>query len=427
MRKSQSIVLVIITILVLISSYGATIFTGKFQLQIYNNGDQMLSKEYKIKTATLMTVLFKYSGNFYKYYCNNRDEEKVKDFTCINDEIGKDVKKIVDKIEKPIVEGEIFWDKQNAEFSFQEGENGIMVDRNQLIENLYKDIKAKTVLTVPTKEIPHKDTVEDLKNRTYERATFTTGYGSSKSNRKHNIELAVSKLNGEIIPPTTQFSFNKTVGPRTAANGFRTAGIISGGTFVQGVGGGVCQVSTTLFNAWVRAGLDVINATNHSLPVTYIEPSLDAMVSSRNDLLLYNNTPHNVYIKALTKDNRIDITIYGLYTEETVRLRTEIIKVLPCNEYEIEERHLDWQENETQRIVKQPKNGLISVAYKEIYINGKKIKSEKYRTNKYASQKGKIIKRPDIAEKEEEKESKILEPSYSTLFTIVPSLVSVSK
>ena len=194
---------------------------------------------------------------------------------------------------------------------------------------------------------------------------------------------------------------------------------------MQGVGGGVCQVSTTLYNAWIRAGLDVINAVNHSLPVSYVGPSLDAMVSSKNDLLLFNNTEHDVYIKAHTQNGRIYFTIYGYYTPERTVIRNKIIKILPCNEYDILNIPLDWKENETFRILASPRNGLVSCAYKDVYIGNKLIKTEKLRTNTYSPQRGKMVKRT-IKEEDEELDTRYINPSFGFL-TKVPSLVSDSR
>lgn len=424
MSKRFITILLIAVLLVVMTSYGATLFTGKFELEVYHNGERILNKNYKIKTATLMTVLFKYGGDFYKFYLNNKAQCKVRDFSCINDDIEKDLTALKDTVERPMIDSEILWDKDKAEFIFLEGKNGLLVNQNKLIDNLYRNFKAKTTITLPVSQIEQKVTVEQLKERAYERGNFSTNYGHSKSNRKHNIELAVKKINGQIIPAKAHFSFNTIVGKRTIENGFKAAGIISGGTFVQGVGGGVCQVSTTLYNAWVRAGLDVKNAVNHSLPVAYIGPSFDAMVSSKNDLLLYNNTPYDVYLKALTKNNNINITVYGIYTEEKVVLRNQVIRTIPCDEYDILNIDIDWAENESFRILKKPKSGLVSVAYKDVYVNGKRVRSEKFRTNTYASQKGKMVKKPVISEEEEERKNQLLKPSYLPLFTIVPSLVS---
>lgn len=402
MKKQLLIILIILVSFTMLLSFGSVLLTGKFELQLQHDGQEMLCKRYKIKVSTIMTVLVRYAGNFHQYYVKNKEEERIKELSCLNDEIAKDIKQVVDIIEEPMIDSEIVWDKNEAEFSYKAGKNGISVIRQELIERIYREMGTTIKIRLPIEEIKQEIDINDLKMQTKERASFSTVYASSSSNRKHNIALAAKRLHGQVIPAKSEFSFNKTVGPRTVDNGFKVAGIISGGAFVQGVGGGVCQVSTTLFNAWIYAGLEAINAVNHSLPVSYIGPSFDAMVSSRNDLLLFNNTSYDIYLKCKTKENKITITVYGLNTEEKVVLRNEIIKTIYCNEYNIiEDIQIDWGENEYFRVLKQPKNGLVSVAYKDIYIKGKLVRTEKLRTNTYAPQKGRMVRKPVIKNEEE--------------------------
>jgi vancomycin resistance protein YoaR len=145
-----------------------------------------------------------------------------------------------------------------------------------------------------------------------ERAVFSTSYETSSSERKHNIALASKSLNNTIVDVGAEFSFNMTVGARTEKRGYKTAKIISGGEFVDGVGGGVCQVSTTLYNAVVRAGLMVTEYHPHSLQVSYVLPSTDAMVNSGSaDLRFVNNTNNPIIIKTTATNTTITIKIVG--------------------------------------------------------------------------------------------------------------------
>lgn len=104
-------------------------------------------------------------------------------------------------------------------------------------------------------------------------AHFSTYYGDSKQNRKDNIALAARKIDGLVLYPEDEFSFNDLVGRRTVENGFKTAYVIQNGDFVEGVGGGVCQVSSTLYNCALLANLAITCVRAHSLPVSYVAPS----------------------------------------------------------------------------------------------------------------------------------------------------------
>ena len=395
-KQFRIIVFFIVTTFLFFCLLGATIYSkNKIKLIINSEEINVLEKEYKIKLSTEIKVLIYYKNDFYKYYQANKDKDTLNDFSCINDEIKPDLEKAIKSIEYPYINDQMLWDNVKAEFSYVEGKKGKKVECDNIIGNFYKNFGANTILDLPTKETEKEITVEILKKRTREIGQFSTSFDTSSKNRKHNVRLATSKLNGIRLQPQEELSFNKLVGERTKENGFLTSKIISNGDFVDGVGGGVCQVSTTLYNAWIRSDLGVIHARNHSLPVSYVPTSFDAMVSSSNDLTLFNSSPYEVFIKAYTKDCKIFISVFGNEKEEKLVLRNKIIAEVPCNEYEEVDWAIDWKENESFRIIKQPKNGIISELYKDTYMNNKLIKSEKLRRCIYGVQKGKIVRKKE--------------------------------
>ena len=143
-------------------------------------------------------------------------------------------------------------------------------------------------------------------------SSFTTYFDGSNEARSHNIRLAASKIQGTVIDNGDVFSFNAAVGPRTAERGFERAAIIENGEFVEGVGGGVCQVSTTLYNAALLAGCKVVEYHPHSLAVSYVPPSRDAMVSGTfYDLKFENSTGSTIYLKAVAGENYVCFKVYG--------------------------------------------------------------------------------------------------------------------
>ena len=156
------------------------------------------------------------------------------------------------------------------------------------------------------------------------RGEFSTVYKSSSFERKHNIELCAKLLDNAVIPPFEDFSFNKKVGQRSASRGFLTAKIIVGGEFTDGVGGGVCQVSTTLYNALLLADIDIKEVHQHSLSVSYVEPSFDAMVNGiYADLRAYNQTKNPIIIKASADGERIKISVFG--EEKKYKIKREYL------------------------------------------------------------------------------------------------------
>ena len=145
--------------------------------------------------------------------------------------------------------------------------------------------------------------------------SYTTYFDGKNEARCHNIRLASSLINGTVIQNGEIFSFNATVGQRTAERGFMRSAIIENGEFVEGVGGGVCQVSTTLYNAVLLSGCKIVEYHPHSLAVSYVPPSRDAMVSGTfYDLKFKNTTGSTIYLKAVTGDNFVSFKVYGRNT-----------------------------------------------------------------------------------------------------------------
>lgn len=219
-------------------------------------------------------------------------------------------------------------------------------------------------------------------------AHFSTYYGESSENRKHNVELAARKISGTILYPEDEFSFNDCVGRRTEANGFKSAFIIKDGEFVEGVGGGVCQVSSTIYNCALLAGLSISFVRPHSLPVSYVAPSFDAMVTSESDFRFVNTLSGKITIKMHTDGKYIRAEIYG-YDSVSIRRRSETVGTIP---HETEYRDDDTLPLGKEVIDTDGKNGLKSVGYLDYFENGKLIKSVCIRKDTYKPQKRIILR-----------------------------------
>lgn len=238
------------------------------------------------------------------------------------------------------------------------------------------------------------------------RAKFTTTYEKSIAERKHNIKLASKSLNKTFIESGVEFSFNQTVGARTEKRGYKTAKIISNGKFIDGVGGGVCQVSTTLYNAVLLADLKITEYHPHSLEVPYCAPSFDAMVNSGGaDLRFYNDTGMPVYILTSATDSALTISIYGKKMDYKIERKSIIKNYLDYLEPEtlIDENgeYPKLYEGETQ-ILNYGKRGLKSEGYLVYKDRAKTIEIKKVRSDKYSSVKGVVVigtkKRPEMSD-----------------------------
>ena len=177
----------------------------------------------------------------------------------------------------------------------------------------------------------------------YELAAYTSYYRSSDETRTANLKAAVSKLNNIKIPDDAVFSFNQTVGKRTVTAGYETAKVINGGEFVDGLGGGVCQVSSTLFECVLRANVEIVYRTNHSLEIGYVPLGGDATVQwNSKDFKFKNNLGCDVRIKMTCEGGKLTCKLYG---KKNVKPNNVKINIKKDGEQYILTRTVDGKQN----------------------------------------------------------------------------------
>lgn len=281
----------------------------------------------------------------------------------------------------------IFTGDFNNPFTYLSGTGTRYIDFKKLqrdVENSLKNdflpVKAKIITEEPN------ITINSLKKERVKLSEFTTYFNAENMPRVHNIELAANKINGCVLKPNKEFSFNETVGERTEKNGFKSARIIFEGDFIDGVGGGVCQASTTLYNAALLAGMQISEHHAHSLRVGYIEPSFDAMVSGYTaDLKFINTTEHNVYIVCKTDVGCISIAFYGAENDITYARKSVILN-------EIKPQEQEEVFGDEDKVIKEEKFGCESEGYLIAFKNGKQISVKKLRKDKYFAVRGIVQK-----------------------------------
>ena len=165
-------------------------------------------------------------------------------------------------------------------------------------------------------------------------SSCTTYFSEENFGRAHNIRLAAERISGIVLSPRESFSFNAAVGERTEENGFAEAPVIERGEYVLGTGGGVCQVSSTLFHAALEGGLRIVESHPHSLPVSYLPPSLDAMVSKWSDLKLLNARSSPVRVEASCGQGALTVRLYGAPDGLLYRAESTVLASLPLPEGE---------------------------------------------------------------------------------------------
>ena len=152
--------------------------------------------------------------------------------------------------------------------------------------------------------------------------SFTTSYSTSGPSRSANVENGCNLINGITLYPGEEFSTYQAVAPFSVDNGYYMAGSYINGKVVDSLGGGICQVSTTLYNAVLLSELEVTQRHNHSMIVTYVDPSADAAIaeSSGKDFTFVNNYEYPIYIEGYTENKRITFNIYGKETLSLIHI-----------------------------------------------------------------------------------------------------------
>lgn len=208
-------------------------------------------------------------------------------------------------------------------------------------------------------------------------SSFSTSFTSSGYSRSTNISLAAQKLDGVVIMPGETFSYNQTVGQRTKAAGFKEATAYSNGQVVQEVGGGICQVSSTLYNAILYANLEIVERSNHGFKPSYVKPGLDATVSwGGPDLKFKNNRNYPVRIKTDTSGKVLRIYIYGLKTDNdyTVKLDAQYVSTVYYKTIYQKDSSLG---SGNSKVIQNGSNGCKTATYKYLYdSNGTLVSSE---------------------------------------------------
>lgn len=192
---------------------------------------------------------------------------------------------------------------------------GIKLDKKYLMDNILSKVNStddNSEIIAKTESYSASITEEKLKQINSIVSSFSTNFSGSPEGRITNIQIATNTLNGILLMPGDTFSFNKIIGSSTTDKGYKEAPIIINNKLEKGIGGGLCQVSTTLYNAVIRTNVKSIERVNHSLPPAYIDPGFDATVSYNDvDYKFKNTLSYPMYIEGYSSDGKIVFNIYS--------------------------------------------------------------------------------------------------------------------
>ncbi len=305
----------------------------------------------------------------------------------------------------------------NATVAFNKDENkidfipdipGRSIDCESLLTSLLT-AKAGDSIAAPTEETPAEIKLEDIQDKYVIRGTKTTKYGSSIKNRKYNIKYGAGKISGTVLHPGEVFSANGTLGVRNKSNGWKVATAYEAGAHVKQYGGGVCQLSSTLYNAAVMADMKIVERRNHSMYVDYVSKGLDATINSTGNIIDFkfeNSSKSDIIIIAKADGKELTMEIWGIpiiedsngeYDEIRIPkpVKTKTLKPSGAVEYIVDEtKPAGYKKEEVKN-----RNGAVYESKKEYYLNGVLVKTEKLDTSTYKAFAGVYIVGPDATPK----------------------------
>lgn len=272
------------------------------------------------------------------------------------------------------------FDAASGKFVFAGEENGFAIDQDKLaadISQALKDKKFDAKITATGSDVAPEISAASAKEKYKTISSFTTNT-TANQNRNTNVRLAAEAINGTVIKPGQEFSFNGTVGQRTEAKGYKGAAAYNNGEVVQEIGGGVCQVSTTLYNAVFKAGLKISSRRSHTFEPSYVTPGRDATVSwDQPDFKFINNSSTAIGLRASYADQKVTVSVYGIpILEDGITWDLDSKKVedlgTPNPTYE-EDQTL---QPGTEVTKSKGSTGSRWETYKVVYKNGKEISRE---------------------------------------------------
>ncbi|MBQ8298569.1 MAG: VanW family protein [Clostridia bacterium] len=311
-----------------------------------------------------------------------QDGAKI-DMATLEEYIVTAIKNDISRVDIPIIESksekvdldkiyaEISVEPQNATFISGEKfevipeKNGYDFD----LENakyVYSNHDGSGEIVIELKTVEPEIKVADLDAELFKDtiSTFSTSYDQADTNRVQNLKTASERCNGKILYPGDEFSFHKTIGTRTVANGYAVGNSYAGGKVVTSVGGGICQISSTLYNIVLKADLEILERKPHGMIVAYAEPSLDATISEGSiDFRFKNTRKYPIKIFSEVKNGTVTMSILGLKDadEPTIELKSVVLETTP---YTTIKQNDSTMKKGTQKVVQEPENGYVSEAYK---------------------------------------------------------------
>lgn len=306
------------------------------------------------------------------------------------------LEEVKSSVDLPAMDATVNFDPSTEEkFTITPESSGRSVDLDTLVGQVKNQLDNgyTTVIEIKPDVVSPTLLAENLEKATKRISRVKTSLGSSSDARIHNIKTALSFFNGIVVQPGQEISFNRVTGPRGLEQGYQNAGVIQDDEVVDGPGGGVCQVSTTLYQAVVKAGLEIVRSNKHSLPVSYVDVGTDAAVAyDYKDLIFRNNTEYPIFIEGRVSGSSVVVSIYGYPLEDgtTIEIVTDVYeKIAPAETKIILDTAGEFVTyTDETKVKKKAHDGIKVKSFRVIKKNGEEISRELLRDDYYKEVQG---------------------------------------
>ena len=308
----------------------------------------------------------------------------------------------------------------DGEFDVRPEQVGRVVDVQATLDALYAKmnevgVSGEYTVEVSCEETQPEVTSDELDGITDKLGSFTTTY-SGDAGRMANVENACSFINGTLVLPGEEFDTDAAIRPYTEENGYHYAAEYNNGQVVQGLGGGVCQVSTTLYNAVLYAELEVTQRANHSLTVGYVQLAQDAAISGDyKNFKFRNNTDTPIYIAGACEDGQLTFAIFGKETRpenRTLDFESVLVSTIPAGDSIVTVD--DSLPAGAREVTQKAHTGYVAELWKHVYVDGELTDSIKVNTSQYNASPERVTVGPDADEEDSSDESSDENPDAVT-------------
>lgn len=273
---------------------------------------------------------------------------------------------------------------ENGNITVTEGSAGVVFNTEEVINVMKQHVTEGESYLIPCEVQLPKYTKEYLEECLFRdtMSSYSSNFSTSSANRASNVALAAKSINDTILMPGDVFSFNSALGERTVANGYKVAGAYVGGKTVDQVGGGICQVSSTLYNTVLLSNLEIVERRNHQMTVSYVPIGRDATVNwGTTDFRFKNNTDFPVKIVGEINGKNVKISMVGTKEDPgmEVKIETSTVSVIHPGEEYVEDSEMYVGESKTEK----GHTGYVVDAVRVVYSNGVPVSRENLTRSRY--------------------------------------------